>query len=66
MKDKEDKGELANVVSPEDQSQAISQEKEESVLCEIGDKSGRPACCGPGDLSKISTPVVRKKSLGSE
>jgi len=61
MKDREDKGEQANVASPEDPSQPITQEKEESVLCEIDDKSGQPSCCGPGDLSKISTPVMRNK-----
>jgi len=61
MKDKEDKGEQANVASLEDESQDIVQEKEEPVLCEIDDKSGQPTCCGPGDLSKISTPITRKK-----
>lgn len=66
MKGKENKGGQANVASAEEPSQATTQEEEEAVLCEIDDKSGRPACCGPGDLSKISTPIIRKKGLGSE
>ena len=60
MKGKEDKGEQANTSSLEDTSQEIAQE-EEAVLCEIDDKTGQPTCCGPGDLSKISTPVIREK-----
>lgn len=61
MKDKQDKDKQAKIVSPEDPSQQIIQEEEEPVLCEIDDKNGQPVCCGPGDLSKISTPVIRKK-----
>jgi len=61
MKYKKDKNEQTEVASPEDQSRPVILEEEEPVLCEIDDKSGQPTCCGPGDLSKISTPVIRNK-----
>jgi len=61
MKDKEYSDGQANAAFLEDSSQEIIKEKEEAALCEIDDKSGQPTCCGPGDLSKISTPVTRKK-----
>jgi hypothetical protein len=60
MKNEEGKGVHPDDSAPKDQPKRKIKKGEAPVVCEIDEQSGRPTCCGPGDLSKIADSATLK------